>query len=148
MPLTGTYVPGGPDWARDQAETYEATNGREAGFLEGRPIIVLTYLGAKSGNLRKVPLMRVEHLGSYAILASNAGKPKHPTWYSSVVKNPHVELQDGGARGDFFAHEAEGEEREHWWKQAVEAWPDYEKYIIGLERRIPMFVLSPLPIKE
>ncbi|MBF4461550.1 MULTISPECIES: nitroreductase family deazaflavin-dependent oxidoreductase [unclassified Rathayibacter] len=148
MPLTGTYEPSTNAWAREQAETYQATDGREANTLQGRPIIVLTSVGAKSGNLRINPLMRIEHGGSYAILASNGGSLKNPTWYNNVVKHPHVELQDGADKSDFYAHLAEGEERAQWWKQAVKTWPDFDKYVIGLEREIPVFVLTPLPAND
>jgi deazaflavin-dependent oxidoreductase (nitroreductase family) len=145
MPLTGTYVASETDWARQQAETYEATNGERAGTLNGRPVIVLTYVGAQSGFVRKTPLMRIEFGGCYAIVASNGGSHSHPTWYRSVAANPHVEIQDRERKADFFAHEADGEERECWWDVAVQAWPDFSNYIVGLERRIPLFVLTPLP---
>jgi deazaflavin-dependent oxidoreductase (nitroreductase family) len=145
MPLTGTYAPSKDLWAREQAETYERTDGREANELKGRPIIVLTSVGASSGNLRKNALMRIEHEGSYAVIASKGGAPSHPAWYNNLVANPHVELQDGAARGDYLAHESVGEEREEWWKRAVATWPDFDRYTIGLERTIPVFVLVPIP---
>jgi uncharacterized pyridoxamine 5'-phosphate oxidase family protein len=98
MPLTGDYAPSTSAWARKQAETYEASNGRQAADLRGRPIIVLTTVGAKTGKLRKTALMRVEHDGVYAVLASLGGAPHHPVWYYNIKKNPHVELQDGAKR--------------------------------------------------
>jgi deazaflavin-dependent oxidoreductase (nitroreductase family) len=145
MPLTGTYAPSTDDWARDQAETYEATGGTEKADLRGMPIVVLTSVGAKSGNLRKNALMRVEYRGSYAVIASKGGAEKHPSWYHNLVANPHVELQDGDITGDYAAHESTGEEREAWWAHAVAAYPDYESYAVGLARTIPVFVLTPMP---
>src|SRR5699024_6077130 len=100
MPLTGEYEPSTSDWAREQAETYEASGGTEANTLRGMPIILLTTVGAKSGKLRKTPLMRVEHDGEYAIVASRGGAPSHPVWYQNVKANPHVELQDGSVKRD------------------------------------------------
>lgn len=144
MPLTGEYAPSPSDWAREQAEKFEATNGAEAGDLRGRPIIVLTSVGAKSGKLRKTPLMRVEHNGEYAVVASLGGAPKHPVWYWNLVKNPHVELQDGDVKRDYEAREVHGEERATWWKRAVESWPPYEDYQTKTERVIPIFVLTPV----
>lgn len=144
MPLTGEYAPSTSDWARTQAETFEATDGREANTLRGVPIILLTSVGAKSGKLRKTPLMRVEHEGRYAVVASKGGAPEHPTWYHNLVANPHVELQDGAVRKDYRAHEATGAERDEWWARAVEVWPDYAEYQTKTRRLIPLFVLTPL----
>jgi deazaflavin-dependent oxidoreductase (nitroreductase family) len=146
MPLTGTYAPSTDDWARAQADTYETTAGAEAGDLRGMPIIVLTSVGAKSGNLRKNALMRVEFEGAYAVVASKGGAEKNPSWYFNLVANPHVELQDGAHRGDYIAHETTGTERDQWWKHAVAAYPDFETYTVGLDRTIPVFVLVPLPL--
>jgi deazaflavin-dependent oxidoreductase (nitroreductase family) len=108
MPLTGEYAPSTAGWARKQVERYEATNGKEANDLRGRPIIVLTSLGAKTGKLRKTPLMRVEHEGLYAVVASQGGAPKHPVLYFNLKANPHVELQDGAAKRDYLARELRG----------------------------------------
>jgi len=145
MPLQGEYAPSTADWARTQAETYEATNGTEANTLRGRPIIVLTSVGAKSGKLRKTPLMRVEYEGEYAVLASKGGAPEHPVWYWNLKKNPHVELQDGAVKKDYEARELEpGPEREAWWARAVETWPDYADYQRKTDRLIPLFVLTPM----
>jgi len=143
MPLTGEYAPGTAGWARKQAERYEATNGEEANDLRGRPIIVLTSVGAKTGKLRKTPLMRVEHEGLYAVVASQGGAPKHPVWYFNLKANPHVELQDGPIKRDYAARELSGDEKAVWWKRAVEAWPDYAKYQTRTKRQIPVFVLEP-----
>ena len=142
MPLEGEYAPSTSGWARRQAEKYEATDGREANDLEGRPIILLTTVGAKSGMLRKTALMRVEHEGVYAVVASLGGAPKHPVWYYNVVTNPEVELQDGPNKKDMVARELSGDERAEWWQRCVEAWPDYAKYQTKTDREIPVFVME------
>jgi deazaflavin-dependent oxidoreductase (nitroreductase family) len=144
MPLTGDYAPSTAGWARKQAERYESTNGAEAADLRGRPVIVLTSVGAKTGKLRKTPLMRVEHEGVYAVVASMGGAPKNPVWYYNLKKNPHVELQDGPTKRDYAAREVTGAEKAVWWARAVETWPDYAKYQAKTERQIPVFVLEAL----
>jgi deazaflavin-dependent oxidoreductase (nitroreductase family) len=144
MPLTGEYAPSTSGWARKQAERYEATDGAEASDLRGRPVIVLTSVGAKTGKLRKTALMRVEHDGVYAVVASMGGAPRHPAWYHNLTTNPHVELQDGPTRRDYLAHEATGDEKAGWWKRAVAIWPDYDTYQAKTERQIPVFVLEPV----
>jgi deazaflavin-dependent oxidoreductase (nitroreductase family) len=144
MPLTGEYAPSTSDWAREQAELFERTNGAEGNLLQGRPIILLTTLGATSGKLRKTALMRVEHDGEYAIVASSGGAPKHPSWYHNVVDAPLVELQDGPVRKDYVPRELSGEEREIWWERAVEAWPPYADYQKKTDRLIPVFLLTPV----
>jgi F420H(2)-dependent quinone reductase len=142
MPLTGEYEPSTSEWARKQAERFEASNGTEAGTLRGVPIILLTSVGARTGKLRKTPLMRVEHNGQYAVVASQGGAPTHPVWYHNLVKHPHVELQDGADRADYDAHLAEGDERALWWERAVAVWPDYAAYQKKTDREIPVFVLT------
>ncbi|WP_395245111.1 nitroreductase family deazaflavin-dependent oxidoreductase [Agromyces sp. MMS24-K17] len=142
MPLQGEYAPSTADWARKQAEQFEATEGAEANLLRGRPIIVLTTLGAKSGKLRKTALMRVEHDGEYAVVASKGGAADHPKWYWNLVANPHVELQDGAEKHDYVARELAGEEREAWWRRANETWPDYDGYQVKTDRLIPVFLLT------
>jgi len=144
MPLSGEYAPSTAVWARDQAELYEATNGQEAGLLHGRPVIVLTSIGAKTGKLRKTALMRVEHGGVYAVVASMGGAPRNPVWYYNLKANPHVELQDGPVKRDYLARELAGDEKATWWARAVEAWPDYATYQARTERQIPVFVLEPV----
>jgi deazaflavin-dependent oxidoreductase (nitroreductase family) len=144
MPLTGEYAPSPSDWAREQAEKFEASGGTEAADLQGRPIILLTSIGAKTGKLRKRPLMRVEHNGEYAVVASRGGAPTHPVWYWNLVKNPHVELQDGNVKRDYTAREVAGDERAAWWERAVEAWPPYAEYQTKTDRVIPVFVLTPV----
>ena len=144
VPLTGDYAPSTAGWARRQAELYEASSGAQAGDLRGRPIIVLTSVGARTGNLRKTALMRVEHNGTYAVVGSMGGAPRHPVWYYNLTRNPHVELQDGPIKRDYLAHEATGDEKAVWWKRAVEAWPDYANYQTRTTRQIPVFVLEPM----
>ncbi|MEU8658966.1 nitroreductase family deazaflavin-dependent oxidoreductase [Actinoplanes philippinensis] len=142
MPLTGEYAPSTSDWAREQAEKYEATGGAEANDIMGKPIIVLTSVGAKSGQLRKTPLMRVEHDGEYAVVGSLGGAPKNPVWVYNLRKNPLVELQDGEVRQDYVARELSGEERELWWQRSVAAFPQYEEYTKKTDRLIPVFLLT------
>ncbi|MFC8190200.1 nitroreductase family deazaflavin-dependent oxidoreductase [Cellulomonas sp. NPDC057328] len=144
MPLTGEYAPSPSTFARDQAERYEASGGTEAATLEGRPIIVLTTVGATSGKLRKTPLMRVEHDGEYAVVASKGGAPEHPTWFHNIVAHPRVELQDGAVRKDYEARLVTGDERAAWWERAVATWPAYEDYTRRTDREIPVFVLTPV----
>lgn len=125
MPLSGEYAPSPLDWSREQADTYMKSGGTEGTQLQGKPVILLTTVGAKTGKLRKTPLMRVEHDGQYAIVASLGGAPKNPVWYHNVVKNPRVELQDGTVTGDYDAREVFGDEKAIWWQRAVAVWPDY-----------------------
>ncbi len=143
MPLHGDYEPSTAGWARRQTELYEATNGARGGDLRGRPIIILTSVGAKTGKLRKTALMRVEHDGHYAVVASLGGAPKHPVWYHNVVADPHVELQDGPVKQGMVAREVTGDEKAQWWERAVDAYADYAEYQQQTERQIPVFVLSP-----
>lgn len=143
MPLEGEYAPSTADWARTQAELFEATNGAEGAQLRGMPIIVLTSVGAKSGLLRKTALMRVEHDDEYAVVASLGGAPKHPVWYFNLLKNPNVELQDGAVKRDFVAREVTGDEKAVWWQRAVAAYPPYADYQEKTDRQIPVFVLTP-----
>ena len=144
MPLTGEYEPGPAGRSRRQAEQYQASGGAEANTLFGRPIVVVTMIGAKSGKLRKVPLMRVEHDGEYAIVASVGGEPRNPLWYHNLKKNPHVELQDGSVKKDYIAREVAGEEKAIWWERSVAAYPPYADYQAKTEREIPLFVLTPM----
>ena len=143
MPLTGEYAPSTSDWAREQAEKYEATGGAEANDIMGKPIIVMTSIGAKSGLLRKTPLMRVEHNGEYAVVGSLGGAPKNPVWVYNLRKNPQVELQDGDVKRDFVARELSGEERQVWWDRAAAAFPQYIEYTKKTGRLIPVFLLTP-----
>jgi deazaflavin-dependent oxidoreductase (nitroreductase family) len=142
MPLTGEYGPSTSDWARKQAETYEATNGARAGEIMGRPVIVLTSIGSRTGLLRKTALMRVEHDGDYAVVGSLGGGPKNPVWVYNLRKNPQVELQDGEERHEYVAYEVSGDERAVWWERAVAAFPTYAEYEKKTNRTIPVFVLK------
>jgi F420H(2)-dependent quinone reductase len=143
MPLSGEYAPSTSDWAREQAELIESSGGAEGTENRGRPVIVLTTIGAKSGLLRKTALMRVEHEGRYAVVASLGGAPKPPVWYYNVKKNPHVELQDREVKKDYTAREVHGDERAEWWERAVATWPDFAEYQKKTEREIQVFVLDP-----
>ncbi|GAA3916451.1 nitroreductase family deazaflavin-dependent oxidoreductase [Actinoplanes auranticolor] len=142
MPLSGEYGPSTSAWARKQAETYEATGGQRAGDISGRPVIVLTSVGARTGLLRKTALMRVEHDGEYAVVGSLGGGPKNPVWVYNLRKEPRVELQDGDARHDYVAREVSGDERAVWWERAVAAFPTYATYERKTARLIPVFVLT------
>ncbi|MBF6340613.1 nitroreductase family deazaflavin-dependent oxidoreductase [Nocardia abscessus] len=143
MPLTGEYEPSTSGWAREQAERYENSGGTKGATLQGKPIILLTTKGAKTGKLRKTPLMRVEHDGEYAVVASLGGAPKHPVWYYNIKAEPHVELRDGTVNKDYTAREVFGEEKAQWWDRAVQVWPDYANYQTKTDRQIPVFVLTP-----
>jgi len=144
MPLEGTYLPSTSAWARKQAERFEASRGANANTLRGVPIIVLTTVGAKTGALRKTALMRVEHDGRYAVVASRGGAPEAPQWYWNLRKNAHVELQDGAVKRDYVARELSGDERAEWWARAVAVWPDYDSYQKKTDRLIAVFVLEPV----
>jgi len=144
MTLIGEYEASTAQWVRDQVDLYESSGGTEGTTLRGMPVVVLTTLGAKSGKLRKAPLMRVEHGGRYAIVASLGGSPKNPVWYANVVKHPVVELQDGTQKRDMTAREVTGDEKAQWWERAVAAYPDYADYQTKTERSIPVFVLEPV----
>ena len=143
MTLSGEYEPSPEQWVRDQVETYEASGGTEATTMRGVPVVVVTSVGAKSGKLRKNPLMRVEHEGRYALVASKGGAPKHPTWYFNLVAHPTVEVQDGPDRREYAVRVLEGEERATWWERAVSVWPDYADYQTRTDREIPVFVAEP-----
>jgi deazaflavin-dependent oxidoreductase (nitroreductase family) len=144
MPLTGEYEPSAASWARDQVDLYERSGGTEGTEMGGRPVIILTSVGAKTRKIRKTPLMRVEHDGDYAVVASLGGAPSNPVWYYNLTSNPHVELQDGPVRKDYQAREIHGSERETWWERAVATWPDYAEYQKKTSRTIPVFVLTPV----
>jgi deazaflavin-dependent oxidoreductase (nitroreductase family) len=142
MPLEGEYEPSPASWVRDQVELYESSGGTEGASFRDMPVIILTTKGAKSGKIRKTPLMRVEHDGKYAAVASLGGAPKHPVWYFNVIEDPHVELQDGPQKRDMTARELTGDEKDAWWERAIAAYPDYEDYQKKTERVIPVFVLE------
>ncbi|MEU1707440.1 nitroreductase family deazaflavin-dependent oxidoreductase [Streptomyces sp. NPDC005706] len=146
MPLEGEYEPSPTQWVREQVDLYESSGGTEGTTLRdtGLPVIVLTTRGARSGKIRKTPLMRVEHDGRYAAVASLGGAPKHPVWYFNVKSDPHVELQDGAGKRDMRAREVTGAEKAEWWERAVAAFPSYADYQRKTSREIPVFVLEPL----
>lgn len=143
MSLTSEYEPSPANWIAEQVELYERTGGAEGGTLQGRPVVILTTRGSKSGKIRKTPLMRVTDGICYAVIASQGGAPTNPAWYHNILADPHVSLQDGRVVRDYVARVAEGEEREAWWAIAVEAWPDYESYRDKTDRDIPVVVLEP-----
>ncbi|MCF2527092.1 nitroreductase family deazaflavin-dependent oxidoreductase [Yinghuangia soli] len=142
MPLEGAYEPSPTKWVRDQVELYESSGGKKGTTIRGMPVVVLTTLGAKSGKLRKSPVMRVEHDGAYAAVASLGGAPNNPVWYYNITANPLVELQDGEVRQDMMAREISGDEKQVWWERAVAAYPDYAAYQQKTDRDIPVFVLE------
>jgi deazaflavin-dependent oxidoreductase (nitroreductase family) len=143
MPLTGEYEPSPADFVAKQVELYESTGGAEGNTLRDRPVIILTTRGAKSGKIRKTPLMRVTDGTAYAAVASQGGAPTNPLWYYNIVADPHVSLQDGAVVRDYVARRVEGEERAKWWARAVETWPDYDEYQKKTDRDIPVIVLEP-----
>ena len=148
MPIEGEYEPSAAEWVRDQVAAYEASGGTEANTLRdtGIPIIVVTMRGAKSGKVRKIALMRVEHDGSYALVASYGGRPSHPEWYANLVADPHVMIQDGPEPSDFTVREVSGEERAQWWERAVSVFPTYADYEVSAaehDRTIPVLVAEP-----
>jgi deazaflavin-dependent oxidoreductase (nitroreductase family) len=143
MPLTGEYEPSSQQWVRDQVAEYEASGGQRANTLldTGLPIIIVATRGNKSGKVRKTPLMRVEHDGEYALVASQGGAPRHPVWYFNLKADPTaVTVQDGPEPFDAVVHEAEGDERDVWWERAVAAYPPYADYQTKTDRRIPVLI--------
>lgn len=143
MPLTGEYAPSPAQWAREQVELYESSGGTQGTTMRDMPVVVLTMRGARSGKVRKTPVMRVEHDGAYALVASLGGAPEHPQWYHNLIAHPHAELQDGPHKADYIAREVHGEEKRQWWERAVAAYPDYADYQANTDREIPVFVLEP-----
>jgi deazaflavin-dependent oxidoreductase (nitroreductase family) len=142
--IEGEYVPSTTGWVREQVELYERTGGREGNTLRdtGRPIIVVTMRGRSTGAVRKVPLMRVEHDGEYAIIASYGGRPKHPVWYHNLHADPDVTIQDGPEPFPATVRELDGDERRVWWERAVAAYPPYTDYQAKTERRIPVLLAT------
>ena len=142
MPLHGEYEPSTQKWVRDQVELYEGSGGKEGTTLldRGIPVVVVTSIGAKSGKLRKNPVMRVEHDGAYALVASKGGAPENPIWYHNLMADPRVELQDEGEKWDMVVRQVTGDERATWWDRAVAAYPDYADYQEKTDREIPVFV--------
>ena len=145
MNLDGEYEPSPAQWVRDQVAEYEASGGKEASTLRdtGLPVVIVTTRGNKSGKIRKTPLMRVEHNGQYALVASQGGAPKHPVWYYNLVADPSaVAVQDGPVPFDVDVHELAGDERALWWERAVAAFPPYAEYQKRTDRTIPVFLAT------
>ncbi|MGN6574054.1 MAG: nitroreductase family deazaflavin-dependent oxidoreductase [Nocardioides sp.] len=146
MALTGEYVPSTQQWVRDQVELYESSGGTKGTTLRdtGLPVVIVTSLGARSGKIRKTPLMRVEHDGRYLLVASQGGAPKHPTWYFNLKQHPVIELQDGPVKQEMTVRELSGEEKATWWERAVAAFPNYADYQRRTDREIPVFLAEPV----
>lgn len=146
MTIQGEYAPSSQKWVRDQVEEFEASDGQRANTLRdsGDPIVVTTSIGAKSGKVRKNPLMRVERDGKYLAVASVGGAPQHPEWYHNFVAHPEVDLQDGAEKRTYRARILEGQERAEWWEYAVQTWPTYARYEKKTDRQIPVFLLEPV----
>ena len=143
MTIQGDYVPSPTKWVRQQVETIEREGTTRAVHIMHRPVVLLTMLGL-SGKVRKVPLMRVEHDGVYAAVASQGGAPQHPKWYANLRKNPVLDLQDDDRTWTVRAREIEGAEREEWWPRCVEAYPPYADYQTRTDRLIPVLLLEPV----
>ena len=143
MPIEGDYEPSAWDWVAKQVDQYESSGGTAGLTLQGKPVVVVTMRGRRSGKLRKAALMKVEHDGAYALVASKGGDPNHPGWYHNIVADPDVRLQDGTLVQDMRAREVGGAERDAWWGRAVDAWPAYADYQRKTERTIPVLVLEP-----
>jgi deazaflavin-dependent oxidoreductase (nitroreductase family) len=145
MPIDGEYGPSPRDWVREQVEQYEGSGGTQGTTLRetGLAVVVVTNRGARSGKVRKTPVMRVEHDGRYAMVASKGGAPDNPLWYYNILADPQVELQDGPHKQEMVAREVSGDERAEWWQRAVVAYPPYAEYQQNTARQIPVFVLEP-----
>jgi deazaflavin-dependent oxidoreductase (nitroreductase family) len=143
MPLDGEYEPSTWEWVRNQVDLYERSAGTEGTTLRDLPVVIITNQGAATGKIRKTPVMRVEHDGRYAAVASQGGAPKNPYWYYNLKAHPEVELQDGPVKLEMRAREVTGQEKAEWWERAVTAYPDYADYQAQTERQIPVFVLEP-----
>jgi deazaflavin-dependent oxidoreductase (nitroreductase family) len=144
MPVDGEYEPSTRGWVREQVEQYEGSGGTQGTTLRdtGLPVVIITNRGARSGKVRKTPVMRVEHEGRYAAVASQGGAPTHPLWYYNFLADPRVELQDGPGKQEMVAREVTGDERAQWWERAVAAYPPYAEYQQRTTRQIPVFVLE------
>ncbi len=143
MPLDGEYAPSSAKWVRDQVEEIESSGGTRGTMLRDVPVIIVTSMGSRSGKLRKNPVMRIEHDGAYAAVASKGGAPEHPAWYQNLLDHPLVEVQDATHKGDYTARLVTGSERAAWWERSLAVWPDYAEYQTKTDREIPVFVLEP-----
>jgi F420H(2)-dependent quinone reductase len=146
MSLEGEYEPSPEAWVREQVAEYERSGGQRANTLRdtGLPVVIVTARGRRSGKVRKFPLMRVEHDGRYALVASKGGAPEHPLWYHNLKEGPQVMVQDGARPADFVVRELSGEERQQWWARAVEAYPSYADYQGRTSRLIPVLLAEPV----
>lgn len=145
VPLEGEYEPSASEWVRDQVAEFEASNGERANTLldTGLPVVIVTTRGNKSGKIRKTPLMRVEHEGDYALIASQGGAPTNPSWYFNLTADPSaLVIQDGNQKWDYVASEVEGDQRALWWDRAVQAYPSYAEYQQRTSRVIPVIVAT------
>jgi deazaflavin-dependent oxidoreductase (nitroreductase family) len=147
--MTDTYEPSPSDRVREQVSLYEATDGRDGGTLEGRPVVILTTVGAKTGNIRKNPVMRINEGDVYVAVASNAGATSHPAWYRNIVAHPELSLQDGATVHRVRAREVHGDEKARWWKVAERDWPHFPEYRANAgDREIPVMLLEPVVAEE
>jgi deazaflavin-dependent oxidoreductase (nitroreductase family) len=144
MALTGDYEPSAWGWVREHVEQIVRTGTTDGVMSNGLPIVLMTYWGAMTGKVRKTPVIRVEHEGHYAAVASNGGEPTNPQWYASLVTEPVIELQDGAVTREYQAREVFGDEWALWWRRAVDAYPNYADYQRKTDRQIPVFVLEPI----
>jgi F420H(2)-dependent quinone reductase len=147
--MTDTYEPSPSDRVREQVSLYEATDGRDGGALEDRPVVILTTVGAKTGNIRKNPVMRIKEGDVYVAVASNAGATSHPAWYRNIVAHPELSLQDGATVHRVRAREVHGDEKARWWKVAERDWPHFPAYRAKAgDREIPVMLLGPVVAEE
>jgi deazaflavin-dependent oxidoreductase (nitroreductase family) len=142
--LAGDYEPSASEWVREHVEQIVRTGTTDGVTISGLPTVLVTYRGAKTGKVRKTPLMRVEHEGRYAAVASRGGAPTNPQWYASLAAEPVIELQDGAVSRVYRARELFGDEKALWWRRAVDAYPDYAAYQRKTDRQIPVFLLEPV----
>lgn len=143
MPIEGEYAPSTWDFVAEQVSQYEATDGKEHGTLDGAPCVILTTRGRKTGKVRKAALMRIEHDGVYAVVASMGGAPQHPVWYLNLVADPDVTLQDYEKVLDVRARTATADEKREWWTRLTAVWPAFDDYQAATERDIPVVLLEP-----
>lgn len=143
MPLTGEYEPSSPGWAQEQTEQVIAAGTTDVLASDRGQVVLVTYRGRRTGRLRKMPVIRVEQDGAYAIVASKGGAPEHPLWYTNIVADPHVELMDGATSHDYTARDLTGPEKQAWWDRAVAVFPPYAEYQTKTDRQIPVLLLEP-----